>query len=150
MNVFLWQQWMVLLLMLKMSKTVKQPTTILWRKLFSKWVSCSHICWKESLSCTPQQNISSYFPTVLWVGVYWGSREGRDTRKYTQRGAKKVVYGINQNIFVIVVLSIRSTVPSIVSSRKQKEKKTSKRDFFLKQEILVKEHYQNIFTMLIG
>lgn len=101
-------------------------------------------------STNPQQSISSYFPTVLWVGVYWGSREGRDTRKYTQRGAKKVVYGINQNIFVIVVLSIRSTVPSIVSSRKQKEKKTSKRDFFLKQEILVKERYQNIFTMLIG
>lgn len=59
-------------------------------------------------------------------------REGRGTRKYTQRGTKKVVDEINWSVFAIVVLSTRSTVPSIASSRTQEwKKKTCKRDTFL-------------------
>lgn len=57
-------------------------------------------------------------------------REGRGIRKYTQRGAKKVVDEINWSVFASV-LSTRSTVPSIASRRKQEgKKKTCKRDIF--------------------
>lgn len=75
------------------------------------------------LHSTAKQKFLLSHSTVSGCLLRQQRREGRGTRKYTQRGAKKVVYEINQSIFAIVVLSTRSTVPSTASSRKQKGKR---------------------------
>lgn len=93
------------------------------------------------LHSTAKQKFLLSHSTVSGCLLRQRRKEGRGMRKYAQRGAKKVVYEINPNIFAIAVLSTRSTVPPIASSRIQEgkrkpssRKKEGERDIFLNRK----------------
>lgn len=80
-----------------------------------------------------------------------GKRKKGVQETYTSVGAGKVVNWINLGIFVVILFSARSPVPSIAPSKKQDEKEMpAKGVFFYRGDI--KELYlsQNIFTISIA